>query len=67
MNARLELINKVVDRVTIGLIFLKVFKAIYVSWWLVLMPIWLFALLALLILTVHSCEVIHASRYIRSP
>jgi hypothetical protein len=62
MNARLELINKVVDRVTIGLIFLKVFKAIHVSWWLVLMPVWLFALLALAILTVHACDVIHSSR-----
>jgi hypothetical protein len=66
MNSRLELINKVVDRVTIGLIFLKVFKAITTSWWLVLMPIWLFAGLALLILVVHSGEVIRASRYIRS-
>ena len=67
MNARLELINKVVDRVTIGLIFLKVFKAVVISWWLVLLPVWLFALLALLILVAHSREVIHASRYIRSP
>jgi hypothetical protein len=62
MNARLELIIKVVDRLTIAMMVLKFLKVLTIPWWLVFAPIWLFALLAMLILTVHSCEVIHPSR-----
>lgn len=67
MNARLELVIKVADRLTLALVFLRAVKVLKVSWWLVLSPVWLLALLALLILVVHTHDLMNPSRNIRTP
>jgi hypothetical protein len=47
MNARIELVIKVADRLTVALFFLKLLKLMPgVSWWLVFTPFWLLALWA---------------------